>query len=125
MVTQTPELKEEIILEYKARMGEIAEEERPNHTLAVVADLASEYGLSVNGVRMLLMKANVYIKKSEKPKSAPSDKPKRMSKEGAHTALKDAIEAGGAEADMEIITKLSGVAAQYLAATIITIISKD
>lgn len=123
-IQQTKELKEEIILEYKARMAEIPEEERPNHTLRIVAELAAEYGISVNGIRMVLMKAEVYIKKSEKPKVEASDKPKRMSKEAAHNALRDAIEAGGVEPDMDAISKLSGVAAQYLATTIIAIISK-
>ena len=123
-VQQTPELKEEIILEYKARMAEFPEEERPDKTMDIVKELSNEYGLSVNGVRMLLMKASVYIKKAEKAKVTASDKPKRMSKEAAHAALKDAIEAGGVEANMEVITKLSGVAAQYLASTIISIISK-
>lgn len=122
-IQQTEELKEELVLEYKSRLEEFPEEERADRTMDVVKELATEYGMSPNGIRMILMKRNVYIKKSEKPK-ATLEKPKRMSKEAAHTALKDAIEAGGCTADMDVISKLSGVAAQYLATTVITILSK-
>lgn len=122
-IQQTEELKEELVLEYKSRLEEFPEEERADRTMDVVKELATEYGMSPNGIRMILMKRNVYIKKSEKPK-ATLEKPKRMSKEAAHAALKDAIEAGGCTADMDVISKLSGVAAQYLASTVITILSK-
>lgn len=122
-VQQNDALKEEITLEYKSRMAEFSVEDQPIHTMDIVKQLSAEYEMSPNGIRMLLQKRGAYIKKSDTPKVAPTDKPKRMSKEAAHTALKDALEAGGVTADEEIISKLSGVAAQYLATSIITIIS--
>ena len=120
----TEELKEEVILEYKSRMAEFEESQRPLHTLDVVKDLATEYGSSANGIRMMLSKAGVYIKKADAPKTSTSAAPKRMSKEAAHQALVDAIEAFGIEADKDIISKLSGVAAQYLSTVLVTVVLK-
>lgn len=120
----TEELKEEVILEYKSRMSEFSEEDQPLHTLDVVKDLATEYGSSANGIRMLLSKAGVYIKKADAPKVSANAAPKRMSKEAAHQALADAIESFGIEPNKEIISKLSGVAAQYLSTVLVTVILK-
>lgn len=120
----TEELKEEIILEYKSRMSEFAEDQQPLHTLDVVKELASEYESSANGIRMMLSKAGVYIKKADVVKASTSTAPKRMSKEASHQALADAIEAFGLTPDKEIISKLSGIAAQYLSTVLVTVILK-
>ena len=120
----TEELKEEVILEYKSRMAEFAPEDQPLHTLDVVKELAAEYDSSANGIRMLLSKAGVYIKKADAPKATTSTAPKRMSKEAAHQALSDAIESFGIEVNKEIISKLSGVAAQYLSTVLIAVTLK-
>jgi len=74
-----------------------------------------------NGVRMILTKGGVYIKKEGGAKATPSktaaagsgDKAPRVSKEAAHADLKAAIEAAGGDVDDEIIGKLTGKAAQY------------
>ena len=87
--------------------------------MEIVQQVAEELGCTPNGLRLKLAKANVYVSVKGK---ASEDKPAkakaagagtRVSKESAHEALKDAIEAAGKTADMEIISKLTGKAAQY------------
>lgn len=97
----------------------------PENSMEIVSEIAEEMGESVNGVRMILSKAGVYIKKeaasSGSAKSSSTKKEgtsTRVSKEDAHAQLVAAIEAVEAEVDMEIISKLTGKAAIYLAGVI-------
>jgi hypothetical protein len=107
----TDELKTQAIEKYTAAKptGE--------NSMDIVNEIADEMGMSPNGVRMILSKANVYVSKTPKePSKASGAKAAggaRVSKEGAQEALKEAIEAAGKEADMEIISKLTGKAAVY------------
>ena len=87
----------------------------PETSVEIVKDLADEYDESPNGVRMVLSKAEVYVKKSA---AAPAAGGKaagggRVSKADAQEALIAALESAGAEVDEEIIGKLTGKAAQY------------
>jgi bifunctional DNase/RNase len=91
-----------------------AAEPTPETSMDIVAEIAEEHGQSVNGVRMVLSKAGVYVKKTSAKKSSSSTG-NRVSKAAAHKALTDAITDTGQEADAEIISKLTGKAAQYLA----------
>lgn len=101
-------------------------EPTPENSMEIVAEIADELEETANGVRMILSKAKnedgsaVYIKKDPAAKSAASKTAKaggaastRVSKEDAHNALTAAIEAAGQKADSEIITKMTGKAAQY------------
>lgn len=109
----TDELKAQVIKDYKAQ------EPTPENSMEIVTQIAEEIGASPNGVRLVLSKADAYV--AIKPKASAkaaggagaAAKGTRVSKESAHEALKDAIEAAGKEADMEIISKLTGKAAQY------------
>ena len=89
----------------------------PETSMEIVTDLAEEYDESPNGVRMILTKAGVYVKKAPStPKSTGSgdgDKPARVSKADAQSALTEAIEAIGATADEDIISRMTGKAALY------------
>lgn len=88
-------------------------------SVEIVTEVANELEESVNGVRMVLIQAGVYVKKDAVASSAAKktategDKPKRVSKEDSIAALKAAIEAAGKEADDEILGKLTGKAAVY------------
>jgi hypothetical protein len=68
---------------------------------------------------MILTRAGVYLKKAPATKKAAAsgDKPAstRVSKEDSQAKLVTAIEANGHTADMEIVSKLTGKAAVYLA----------
>lgn len=88
------------------------------NSMDIVAEVAEQLGESVNGVRMILSKAGVYIKKdpAAKPASGTSTAKSggtKLSKEAAQQQLTAAIEALGKEADSDIISKMTGKAAIY------------
>lgn len=95
----------------------------PANSTELCKDIAEELGeeFTANGVRMILMKADVYVKKeataSTDTKTGGTTKKegaKRVSKEDSINALKEAIEAKGKTVDAEILDKLTGKAAVYL-----------
>lgn len=91
-------------------------EPTPETSMEVVKDIAEDLGESPNGVRMILTKAGVYIKKATATKSSSGGGgSKRVSKQDCQDALIAAITDAGQEADEDIISKLSGKAAKYLA----------
>lgn len=96
-------------------------EPTPENSMDIVSEIAEELGESPNGVRMILSKAGVYIKK-EAAAAGGASKSKttkttstRVSKEDAQAQLIAAIEAAGKEVDSDIISKLTGKAAVYFA----------
>ncbi len=112
----------------KAKAVELyrAGEPTPDNSMEIVAEIADELGETANGVRMILSKATnddgsaVYIKKTPAKAGASTGTAAkatgastRVSKEDAHNALTAAIEAHGQSADSEIISKMTGKAAQY------------
>ena len=88
----------------------------PENSIEIVKEIAEEYDESPNGVRMILSKAEVYVKKAP---AAPSSGNggggggTRVSKAAAQEALVSALTDMGAEVDEEIISKMTGKAAQY------------
>ena len=88
----------------------------PENSIEIVKEIAEEYDESPNGVRMILSKAEVYVKKAP---AAPSNGNggggggTRVSKAAAQEALVSALTDMGAEVDEEIISKMTGKAAQY------------
>ena len=88
----------------------------PENSIEIVKEIAEEYDESPNGVRMILSKAEVYVKKAP---AAPSNGNggggggTRVSKAAAQEALVSALSDMGAEVDEEIISKMTGKAAQY------------
>lgn len=94
----------------------------PETSMQIVKDIAEELEESVNGVRMILIKAGVYVKSKGAEPSESDTKPKegsgRVSKDASHAALKSAIKAAGASVDEELIGKLTGKAAQYFTSVI-------
>jgi hypothetical protein len=96
----------------------LAAEPTPENSMEIVAEIADEVNETANGVRMILSKAEVYIKKdpakaSASKKSSSTGGATRISKEDAHNGLISAIEGAGQKADSEIISKMTGKAAQY------------
>jgi transposase-like protein len=95
------------------------QEPTPETSMEVVKDIADELGESPNGVRMILTRAGVYVKKNpSRSSTSGSTGGGRVSKEAMHNELKTAISDAGQEADDDIIGRLSGKAAQYLAKVI-------
>lgn len=106
----TDELKEQVIEEYENA------DPTPENSMEIVQELAEKYEKTVNGIRMILSKAGVYVKKSPAPKAASTkDKPAttRVSKESSIKALTDVINSAGLDLEEEIISKLTGKAAVY------------
>lgn len=113
----TDEKKEKAVERYKELKP------TPENSMDLVSQVADEIGESVNGVRMILSKAGVYVKKEAAPAKSTGTKKEgaastRVSKEDAHAQLTAAIEAAGGEVDTEIVSKLTGKAAVYLAGII-------
>jgi len=92
----------------------------PETSMEIVKDIAEQLGESPNGVRMILTRAAVYVKKNPSTGGSTSGSTGggRVSKDAMHQELSTAITDAGQEADMDIISKLSGKAAQYLAGVI-------
>lgn len=108
----TDELKKEVIDLYQAG------DPTADTSSEILNEIAEKIGKSPNAVRIILVKAEVYVKKTPAVstsggKATASDKPKRISKADAIEALTSAITDSSQEVDEEILAKLTGKAAQY------------
>ena len=110
-VAWTDESKAQAVSMYEAA------EPTPENSMEIVKDIAEELDESPNGVRMILTKAGVYVKKTPAAKAASTGSTAtggtRVSKAAAQEALTAAITDAGKAVDEEIISKLTGKAAQY------------
>lgn len=92
-------------------------EPTPENSIEVVKEIAEVLGETPNGVRMILSKAEVYVKqaatKGASASKADADKPKRVSKADSIAGLQAIIEGEDLEPDMEILEKLTGKQAVY------------
>ena len=97
------------------------------NSLEIVMQFADDMGESANGVRMVLTKAGVYIKKEAASKGSTSTAKAatgtRVSKAGAQEAITAALRDAGQEIDEDVVSKLTGKAAMYFA-TIISNLNK-
>jgi hypothetical protein len=93
----------------------------PENSMELVKEIAEDLEESPNGVRMILTKNNVYVKKSPAAaasSSSGSSGGTRISKQAACDALIAALTDTGQEVDEDIISKLTGKAAQYFTGVI-------
>jgi len=92
----------------------------PETSMEIVKAVAEELDESPNGVRMILSKAGVYVKKENSTPASASKEggSTRVSKADAQAQLTAAITDAGQEVDEEVISKLTGKAAVYLAGVI-------
>jgi hypothetical protein len=105
----TDEKRAEVVAQYEGA------DPTPETSMEIVKEIADDVGESPNGVRMILTKAGVYVKKDTTSKTASGSTGKRVSKVAAHAKLFAEITSAGQEPDMEIIGKMTGKAAEYLA----------
>jgi len=99
-------------------------EPTPENSMEIVKEIADELNESPNGVRMILTKAGVYVKKSPATgaaKSSGSTGGSRVSKAAAIESLTAALNDAGQEVDEEIVNKLTGKAAMYFAGVLAAI----
>lgn len=94
----------------------------PETSVQIVKDIAEELGETANGVRMILSKAEVYVKSAPAAasSSAKKDEPKtpKVGKADKIEALSRAISASGMVPDADILDKLTGKAADYFTGVI-------
>ena len=90
----------------------------PETSMEIVKDIADSLGESPNGVRMILTRAGVYVKKTATKSSSNSTGGGRVSKADAQEALAAAISDAGQEVDDSIISKMTGKAAVYMTSII-------
>jgi hypothetical protein len=116
----TDEKKAEVIEAYESA------DPTPENSMEIVKEIAEQFEESPNGVRMILTKAGVYVKKTPAAGASKSSGSTgggtRVSKAAAVEALTAAISDAGQEVDEEILSKLTGKAAQYFT-TVITAIN--
>jgi transposase-like protein len=95
-------------------------EATPETSMEIVKDIAEELGESPNGVRMILTKAGVYVKKAPASGTAKASggASTRVSKADAAQTLKDALSDAGQNIDDDIIDKLTGKASVYFTGVI-------
>ena len=77
--------------------------------------IAEELGESPNGVRMILTKAGVYVRKTPAAKSSGGTGGGRVNVAAAQDELTKAISDMGEDPDTAIIGRLTGKAAMYFA----------
>lgn len=92
-------------------------EPTPETSMEIVKDIADELGESPNGVRMILTKAGVYVRKTPAARSSGggSTGGGRVSVADAQAKLTSVLSDAGQEVDDAIIAKLTGKAAVYFA----------
>ena len=108
-------------------LGDCPGNKNPNRRTRKVAwdDDKKAQDESPNGVRMILTKAGVYVKKTPAAKSSAGTTGggggTRVSKAAAADALIAALSDAGQTVDEEIIAKLTGKASQYFTSIITAI----
>ena len=104
----TDEKKQEAVDMY------VAEEPTPENSMEIVKDIAEQLEESPNGVRMILTKAGVYVRKTPAARSSGgSSGGGRVSVADAQSSLTSALSDAGQDIDEAIISKLTGKAANY------------
>lgn len=99
-------------------------EPTPETSIEIVKQIAEELEETPNGVRMILSKAEVYVKKAEASGSTKTSgktdetKTPRVSKADSLSELKSTISAAGLTPNDEIIDKLTGKQAVYFTSVI-------
>lgn len=121
----TPETKQQAIDAY------LKAEPTPETSTEIIKEIAEDMEQSANGVRMILVQAEVYVKKepaagaTKTTTAKTGDAPKRVSKEAAIGSLTAAITKAGGTLDNEILEKLTGKAALYFVSVIEAICAND
>lgn len=110
-VEWTDETKAALIKAYQAA------EPTPETSIEILDGLAVDFDCTVNGARMILVRADVYIAKGKATTKATGSTEKKESKADSLARLTKVIVAQGIDADDTVISKLTGKAAAYFADT--------
>ena len=85
----------------------------PENSSEIVAEIASSMDKTVNGVRAILVRAEVYVKKDPTSTNNKKSTTVRVNKAEAIAKLSELITNNGMELDETITSKLTGKAAIY------------
>ena len=113
MSAWTESEKESVVTAY------VAANPTPDTSSEIMQGLAEELGKTINGLRMILVKAGVYVKVTPATSSSKAatpdgkEKPKRVTKAESIASLVETMTEKGLEIDDEILSKLTGKAAVY------------
>lgn len=104
------ENNEEIVSAY------VSSDPTPETNAEILKELGEQFGISPNKVRVILTKEGVYVKKDpiEAAASSGGTSTKRGSKEAALNELRALLEEMDKPIDEDIISKLTGKAANYI-----------
>ena len=106
----TDELKKQVIETYEAANP------TPENSSEIVKEIADDLDKTVNGVRMILVRAEVYVKKdATKSSSSKKTTGTRVNKAESIAKLNSLITNNSLELDEDITGKLTGKAANYFA----------
>lgn len=106
----TQELKEQVVKDYEATNP------TPETSTEIVANIAEDIDMTVNGVRAVLVRAGVYVKKTPATSGTKGETKAggtRVNKADAIKGLKDIISNNSLDVEDDIIDKLTGKAANY------------
>lgn len=112
MAAWTDERKKEAVDAYQAQNP------TPETSIEICKQIAEDMDETPNGVRLILCRAGVYLKKeagvvAESTVAKASGSTKRVSKEDSIAALVNLMKDMGLEVDEDIVSKLTGKAAIY------------
>ena len=112
----TEELKQQVIEEYEASNP------TPENTTEIIEELAEKHEKTVNGTRLILSKAGVYIAQASKSNSTTNsssgDKTPRKSKQDSLDELTALLVEHGVTVDDTIISRMTGKAAEFVITSI-------
>jgi len=104
------ELKAQVVKDYEAANP------TPETSTEIVANIAEDIEMTVNGVRAVLVRAGVYVKKTPATGGGSTESKTgstRVNKADAIKALKEIISNNSLDVEDDIIDKLTGKAAVY------------
>ena len=117
----TEELKAQVVKDYEASNP------TPETSTEIVASIAEDIEETVNGVRAVLVRAGVYVKKT--PATGGTSEAKtggtRVNKATAIKELKEIISNNSLDVDDSIVDKLTGKAAIYFKGLIEGLTTKE
>jgi hypothetical protein len=114
MADWTDELRAKVVADY------VKAEPTGLNTVSIMEDIAKDTGKSVNGIRMILTKNEVYVK-AEPVKGAAkagAGTGTRVSKQDSIDALVAVMQSEDLEIDESVVNKLTGKAAIYFTGVI-------
>lgn len=109
----TDELRAEVVAAY------LKQKPTEDTTVECLEAVAKEFDKTVNGVRMILTKAEAYIKKTPaKSKTKVKEGGVKVSKAAAIETLTTIMQSEGLDIDEDILSKMTGKAAVYFTSII-------